>query len=113
MTQIYGQYFMMNGQEVTPPDDIRWEPVVIGEDLNALQKRSHYSRCVWTKRAVLGCDMDWFDYDNTELTSFVCPPTENSKVTERFTTAIVQQVKGLHTHGSMYDISMTILVKVE
>lgn len=112
MSEVRGNHFMMNGQGVVPPDELRWDPVVIGEDLTALQKRSHYSQCTWTKRAVEGCDMDWFDFDNTELTSLVCPPHENSKVSERYTDARVQQVKAMHTHGNMYDIVMVLLVKV-
>lgn len=112
MSELYGNIFAMNGQGVSSPDDIRWDPVVIGEDLDALQKRSHYSLCTWTKRAVNGCDMDWFDFDNTELTMFACPPHENSMVTHVYDTAVVQQVKAMHRHGNMYDIVATILVKV-
>lgn len=108
----WGIAFMMNGQGVDAPDDIDWTHISMGDALTGQQRRSPYMACTWTKRAHWGCDMSWFDFDNTILTHFVCPPPDESKQYEVYTDAICQTVKAIHRHGSMFDIQAVILVRV-
>lgn len=110
---VWGIHFMINGQGVVPPDDVDWTPIVVGEGLDGLERRAHYRTVKWTKRAVPGCDMDWFQFDNTELTSFTCPEPDNSRQSETYTTAICKSVKALQSHGNMQDIQAVFLVKVD
>lgn len=107
-----GIAFMMNGQGVVCPDDIDWQSISMGDTLNGLESRSHYQVVRWMKRAHHGCDLNWFDFDNTELTEFICPPPDESKQYEVYTEAYVKSVKAIHTHGNMFNIQAIILVKV-
>lgn len=110
---VLGIFFMINGQGVEAPDEIDWTPITLGDGLDGLERRSPFYTVRWTKRAVPGCNMSWFEFDNTELTSLVCPGPDNSRESERYTEAYCKSVKALQTHGSMYDIQAVFLVKVD
>lgn len=112
MTEFMGNYFMLNGQGVTAPDDVDWPHINIGEALDGLQRRSPYRVCTWDKNVDPGCAMDWFDFDNTELTEFICPPPDNSRTSMRYTEAFCQSVKGTFHHGVLQNIRAVFLVRV-
>lgn len=108
-----GIAFMLNHIGVTSPDDIDWTPISMGDALDGLERRSHYRTVRWAKNAHWGCDLDWFQFDNTELNHFICPPPDQSRQYEVYTEAFCKSVKAIHRHGNMYDIQAIFLVKVD
>lgn len=108
----YGITYAINDTVVTAPDEEVWSESVIGIDLNGLQKRSCYKRLEWRKSVASPCYLDWFDYDNTALTSLTTRPKGVLDTFERYTTAICQEVSFRQRRSVGNEIVATFLVKV-
>jgi hypothetical protein len=104
--------YMINGVEVTAPDEEVWSPQVIGTNLNAEQNRSPCWQLEWRKTVSDQCGLDWFDYDNTTLESLTA---RGRGVVDDFTTytdAVCQQVTMRHKHNVGNEIVARFLVCV-
>lgn len=107
-----GQSFMINDLVVTTPDEEVWIPIVVGDALSGTQRRSPYRTLEWRKR-VADCGLlDWFDHDNTVLTSLVCTPPEEVDQWQRYTDAICKSVVARKTHTVATEVVATFLVNV-
>ncbi len=105
-----GQAFMINNVIVTTPDEEVWNPVVIGEALSGTQRRSPYNILEWRKQVADSCHLDWFDYDNTVLSSLVCTPPGELDQWTRYTDVICQQVSMRKRHHVGSEITARFLV---
>lgn len=85
MPDILGSYYAFNGVKVTAPDEENWSNIVLGEDLTAHEKRSPYRMLQWRKSVAERCDLDWWDYEGTDLTSLTCTPPGEVGVYRVFT----------------------------
>jgi hypothetical protein len=104
---------MINEVGVVSPDEEKWDPIILGTDLDSLQKRSLYRTLRWSKTVVDRCDLDWWAHDNTVLTSLVCRPPDLLDHWERYTDAVCQSVTMKHAHGLGEQIVATFVVKVD
>lgn len=105
--------FAINGLIVLSPDEEVWSPVVSGESLTGLQKRSPYQQLQWRKAVADSCVMDWFQFDNTTLTSLT---TRAPGVLNFWTTYIhvkCQSVTLSHRRGTAAEAVATFLVRVD
>lgn len=109
-----GRDYAINDVPVTAPDEETWMPIVIGEALTALQRRSPYKRLEWIKH--VGTDdrgnLDWWDYDNSGLTSITCTMYNNDKQSARYTDAVCQQVTMRIGRNAAIEIVATFLINV-
>lgn len=108
-----GVYYMINGIGVTSPDEEKWEPIIIGTDLDSLQKRSHWRTLTWVRRIGERCDLDWLQFDNTVLTSLICRPPNRIDHHEVYTDAVCQAVTLKHVRGVAEEIIAQFIVKVD
>jgi hypothetical protein len=74
MADVLGSVYEFNGIKVTPPDEEVWAHVVLGENLTAHEVRSPYQQLQWRKTVAERCDLDWWDYEGTDLDSLTCTP---------------------------------------
>lgn len=108
----YGVFYMLNGIGVTSPDEERWSPIVLGDAIDGLQRRSPYMRLEWHLRADGKCGLDWFPYDNTVLTSLTCRPDGELAEHETYTDVFCKSVVGRQNRGVMTEIIAVFLVNV-
>lgn len=107
-----GVWYSINGNKTTSPDEATWPPIVIGTALSGLQKRSPYRYHEWHRQLTDTCDLDWFAYDNTTLTSlWTCPPGKLDE-TVQYTDAICQSVEMRQRRGFGQEVVATFLVYV-
>ena len=104
---------MINGLGVTPPDDVDWTPISMGDALDGLERRTHYRTVTWTKQVEQGCFLNWFQFDNTELTSFICSPPDHPEQHETYSEAYCKSVKAPQHHGKPQGIQAVFLVRTE
>lgn len=109
---LFGVFYMINGMPVTCPDDEQWEPVSMGDALTALQKRSPWYRLTWSKNVIDGSRVDWFEFDNTELTSLVTRIPDSLWESAEYTDAVCQSVTMRHNRHRGVDYTAVFLVKV-
>ena len=101
MADVVGSIYMINGNPVTAPDEELWTNIVLGEDLRAQERRSPYQQLQWRKTVAERCDLDWFDYDETELTSITCTPPGEVGIHRTFTlsqrciSVLMRQTRGV------------------
>lgn len=108
-----GVVFQINGNDVTAPDEEVWTPISAGTSLTGEQKRSPYWTLQWSKNAA-DCDrLDWFDYDNTVLTSLRTRRRHRLDEYETYTDAICQSVQFRQRRQVGMDMVATFLVNVE
>lgn len=88
----YGIEYALNGTPVTAPDEEAWSNVVIGESLEGTERRSPYRILEWTKRVAGPCHLDWFDYDNTPLSSITTRSPGELVNYETYTDAVCKSV---------------------
>jgi hypothetical protein len=96
---------MINDQVVTSPDTQTWEPSNLGAALDMTLRRSPMRVVRWTKTVAGPCDLDWFTYDNTILTTFVTRGPTALKEWTVYTDAVCQQVSMVHSgpRGTRYE----------
>jgi len=104
--------YMINKKPVVSPDEERWTSDVVGEGLDGLERRSPYKVLQWSKRVIRKDQVDWFDYDNTTLTSLVTRPPEEIDGYAEYTDAICRSVIMTHSHGVGMQVIATFLVNV-
>lgn len=109
---FYGIVFDINGAGVTVPDEEAWAHNVLGDDLRGLQKRSDYSRLEWRRIVGEECDLGWFDYDNTVLSSLTTRPPGSVRTSETYYDAICKSVAMRHRRGLASEIVATFLVNL-
>jgi hypothetical protein len=102
--------YMINDMVVAAPDSESWVDNVVGTALDLTQRRSAYKTLVWTKRAAANCDLDWFDYDNTDLDSLVTRAPGELKTWTRYTDVVCQSVRAVLTHQRGTQIEARFLV---
>lgn len=107
-----GQYFMINGQTVTSPDEEVWTPITIGDALSGTQRRSPYQQLEWRKRVADRCRLNWFPFDNTILSSLVCTPPGTINQHQHYTDAICQSVAMRKRHGVATEVVARFMVNV-
>ena len=112
MTNIAGIFYKLNGNGVVSPDEEVWEPIVVGVALTGRQKRSPYWQLEWRRQVVDRCDVDWWDYANTTLTSLWTRPPDKLDETAQYSDAICQSVEMRHTRGLGQEVVATFLVYV-
>jgi len=107
-----GVVFAINGKGVTSPDEEVWAHNVLGEDLDGLQKRSAYAKLEWRRVVGESCDLDWFDYDNTTLTSLTTRLPGEIDQYEIYNDAICQSVVKRNRRGVASEIVAVFLVNL-
>ncbi len=107
-----GIWYKINGEGVTTPDEEVWTPVVIGTSLSGTQKRSPYWQLEWRKQVADACDVDWWEYDNTTLTSLWTRPPDKLDETVQYTDAICQSIEMRQVRGFGQEVVATFLVYV-
>jgi hypothetical protein len=107
-----GVVFSINGVGVTAPDEEVWTPISVGVALTGRQKRSPYYRLEWTKQVADDCRLDWFDYDDTTLTSLWTRPPSGLNEYAKYTDAICQSVVMRHRRGVGNEVIARFLVYV-
>jgi hypothetical protein len=85
MADVIGSVYEINGVKVTSPDEEVWSPIVLGENLVPLERRSPYEQLQWRKTVAERCDLDWFDFAEQVLTSLTCTPPREVGVHRVFT----------------------------
>ena len=109
---IKGIVYALNGSEVTSPDEEVWTPITLGVSLTGEQKRSPYWRLEWRKTVADCSRLDWFDYENTVLSSLLCRPPGELDETEEFTDVVCQSVTFRQRRGVGNEVVATFLVYV-
>lgn len=107
---LVGVAYAINGIAVTTPDEEYWTPPVLGFALSGRQKRSPYWSLEWRAQVVGKCEVDWFTYDNTTLTSLTCRPPGTLREVETYTDAICQSVVMRQRLGVGNEVVATFLV---
>lgn len=108
---VYGTHYAINGRPITAPDEEAWGNIVTGDGLDGLQRRSPYRQLEWHKRVGSECDVeDWFDFDNTVLTSLTSRLPGMQNESEVFTDAICQSVTARHQHAALVEVIAAFLV---
>ncbi len=107
-----GVWYKINGDGVTTPDEEVWTPIAVGVALTGRQKRSPYWQLEWRKQVADSCDVDWWTYDNTTLSSLWTRPPDKLDETEQYTDAICQSVEMRQRRGFGNEIVATFLVYV-
>jgi len=107
-----GILYAIDGAEVSTPDEEVWFPISSGESLTAAQKRSPYYRLEWRRTVSGPCNLDWFDYDNTTLSSLTCRPPGRLDVFTTYTDAKCQSVVLRQRLNVATEIVATFLVFV-
>lgn len=108
-----GAYFMANHIVLTAPDDVEWSDNVVGVGGNGRQKRSPYQRLVLRRRVAPDC-VNWFQFDNTTLSSFVClPPRSVPWVYERYTDATCISIECRYNAGMLTEVVATFDIMTE
>lgn len=111
MADLRGSVYMINGQPVVAPDEEVWSAIEIGNALTGLQRRSPMQMLKWRRIVAERCDLDWWDFDNTALTSLTCTPPEDVGVNRTFTrTALCVSVTMRQGHGVAREVVATFLV---
>lgn len=105
-------YYSINGSNTTPPDEEVWTPISPGSAGTGLQKRSPYRQLEWRKTVAGPCHLDWFDYDNTRLTSLATRPPGLLDETVVYTDVICQSVTMRQRQGAGSEIVAVFLVYV-
>ena len=109
-----GIFYMINGMGVTAPDDEIWSPIIMGDGLTNLQKRSRYNQLTWKKTLVEKCDLDWLQFDNVELASLVCRPPDELVEWELYDLHVIcQSVTMKQHHDRGVDVTAVFLVRME
>ena len=109
---VQGIVFAINRMEVTPPDEEVWAHNVLGDDLTGIQKRSAYSRLEWRRTVGERCDLDWFPFANTWLTSITTRPPEATDTSEIYTDVLCKSVTMRHRRGVGNEIVATFFVNL-
>ena len=91
-----GALFKFNDITITAPDEQVWADITQGNDLNGLPVYSPYKRLELRQQVGDECNLDWFDYKGTVLTSLTCPPPDEIAEYQRYTDAICQSVHFRH-----------------
>ena len=107
-----GIAYAINRQGVPSSDQEVWAHNVLGDDLTGIQKRSAYSRLEWRRTMGEQCDLDWFDFENTKLSSLTARPPGSSNTTEIYTDAICKSVTMRHRRGVATEIVATFWVNI-
>lgn len=107
-----GIAYAINRQGVPSPDEEVWAHNVLGDDLTGIQKRSAYSRLEWRRTMGQRCDLDWFDFENTKLSSLTTRPPGSLDTTEIYTDAICKSVTMRHRRGVATEIVATFWVNI-
>jgi hypothetical protein len=96
---------MINDLVVISPDQETWEPANLGIALDMTQRRSPMRVLRWTKTVVGPCNLIWFDFDNTILSSLYTRGPNQLREWTRYTDVICQQVSMVHSgpNGSRYE----------
>ena len=111
---IRGVWYKINEQEVTPPDEEVWTPIVVGSGLSGKQKRSPYWQLEWHKQVLDSCDAaDWWEYNNKTLVSLWTRSPGKLDETEQYTDVICQRVEMRQVRGFGQQAVATFLVYVE
>lgn len=101
----------INGHAITVPDEETWQRIVNGDTLNGLESRTGFSILQWTKRVGGPCHLDWYDYDNEELSSLRARPDPEIDEYETYTTQVFcKSVTSRKVHSQAMDIVATFLV---
>ncbi len=108
-----GALFKFNDITITAPDEQVWADIVQGNDLNGLPVISPYKRLELRQQVGDECNLDWFDYKGTVLTSLTCPPPDEIAEYQRYTDAICQSVHFRHRQGVAQEIVAILLVNTE
>lgn len=106
----YGIEYALNANAVTPPDEEAWSNVVVGESLVGDERRSPFRVLEWMKRVAGPCHLDWFDYDNTILSSITTRKPGELVESETYTNVICQSVTFRQIHGVGNEIVARFLV---
>jgi hypothetical protein len=101
--------FMINDMKVLAPDEEVWEAVSAGTSLDGTERRGGYYKLTWRKFDA-GCDLAWFDYDNTVLDSIVTRSRTSLIEFERYTDVICQSVAMTHNRGRGRQVEATFLI---
>ena len=108
-----GIVYQINSNDVTAPDEEVWSYISPGTSLRGLQKRSPYQLLQWSKNAA-DCDrLDWFDYDNTILTTLRTRKPKTLAEYATYTDVICQSVTFRQRRQVGMDMVATFLVNVE
>lgn len=102
--------FQINGNVVTAPDEEVWTPISMGVSLTGQQKRSPYYQLEWRKVVGGPCHLDWFDHDNTTLTSLTTRIPDLLDDFETYTDVVCQSVTMRHRHGAGSEIVAIFLI---
>ena len=108
-----GVLFKINGVSISAPDEQAWSDVVQGNDLNALPVISPYKKMQLQQQIGDQCNLDWFDYKGTVLTSITCPPPDELDGYQRYTDAICQTVYFRHRQSIAQEIVAVFLINTE
>lgn len=107
-----GSPYAINGISVSAPDEELWPIVAPGAKLSGLQSRSGYRLLEWHKLVADRCQMDWYDYDDTVLSSITCRKYNSVHEYETYTDAICQSVTSRKRRGVESEIVATFLIYV-
>ena len=102
--------YMINDLVMPTPDTEQWSDNVVGVSLALTQRRSPYQMLIWRKAVVDGCRLDWFDYDNTALTSLTTRGPGDLKEVTRYTDVICQQVTMVQSREAGRQVEAHFLV---
>ncbi|NIN66271.1 MAG: hypothetical protein GTO63_16580 [Anaerolineae bacterium] len=111
MADVLGSVYMINGVIVTAPDEEVWSHIVLGENLQGLERRSPYDQLQWRKTVAERCDLDWFDYEGARLTSLTCTPPGEVGIHRVFTQSqLLVSVVMRASRGTGREVVATFLV---
>jgi len=108
-----GALFKFNDITITAPDEQVWSDITQGNDLNGLPVYSPYKRLELRQQVGDECNLDWFDYKGTVLTSITCPPPDEIAEYQRYDDAICQSVHFRHRQGVAQEIVAILLVNTK
>ncbi len=96
---------MINDLVVISPDTQTWEPTSSGVALDMTQRRSPMRVLRWSKSFARPCDLIWFDFDNTILSSLYTRGPSQLQEWTRYTDVVCQQVSMVHSgpRGTRYE----------